>query len=149
MRAVVQRVSRASVTVDGEIVGSIGQGLLILLGVSKNDTEESVRYCIDKSLNLRIFEDMEGKMNLSLLDIDGEVLVVSQFTLYGDTRRGRRPSFIEAAAPEKASRLYECFVSECSKQVPRVQTGRFQAMMDVELVNAGPITILVDSEKLF
>jgi D-tyrosyl-tRNA(Tyr) deacylase len=149
MRAVVQRVSRASVTVDGEMVGSIGQGLLILLGVSKNDTEESVRYCVDKSLNLRIFEDMEGKMNLSLLDIDGEVLVVSQFTLYGDTRRGRRPSFIEAAPAEKASRLYECFVSECSKQVRRVQTGRFQAMMDVELVNAGPITILVDSEKLF
>lgn len=149
MRAVVQRVSRASVTVDGEIVGKIDRGLLVLLGVSNKDVEKDVLYCVEKTLNLRIFEDAEEKMNLSLLDISGELLVVSQFTLYGDTRRGRRPSFIEAAAPEEANRLYEHFVAEARKQVAKVETGRFQAKMDVELVNDGPVTILIDSEKLF
>ena len=149
MRGVVQRVSRASVTVDGEITGSIGRGILLLLGVAAGDSEKEAGYLLEKTLNLRIFEDSEGKMNLSLLDIGGELLVVSQFTLYGDTRRGRRPSFIEAAPPEKANSLYEYFVAEARKQVQKVETGRFQAMMDVELVNDGPVTILIDSEKGF
>lgn len=149
MRAVVQKVSRARVTVEGEITGEIGQGLLVLLGVSKSDTDKDALYLIEKTLNLRVFEDSDGKMNLSLLDIDGELLAVSQFTLYGDTRRGRRPSFIEAASPEDANRLYEFFVAEGRKQVKKVATGRFQAMMDVELVNDGPVTILIDSEKRF
>ena len=149
MRAVVQRVSRASVTVDGEVVGKIDQGLLVLLGVSSRDTESDAAYCVEKILNLRVFEDADGKMNLSLLDSSGELLVVSQFTLYGDTRRGRRPSFIDAAMPDEANRLYQYFVSEARKKIRRVETGRFQAMMDVELVNDGPVTILIDSEKLF
>lgn len=149
MRAVVQRVSRASVTVDGEIVGKIDQGLLVLLGVSNKDNETDVRYCVDKIVNLRIFEDSEGKMNMSLLDMAGGLLVVSQFTLYGDTRRGRRPSFIDAAAPDDANRLYESFVAAARAQITKVETGRFQAMMDVELVNDGPVTIMIDSEKLF
>jgi D-tyrosyl-tRNA(Tyr) deacylase len=149
MRAVVQRVSRASVTVDGEVVGKIGKGLLVLLGVSGRDAETDVTYCVEKVLNLRIFEDADGKMNLSLLDIVGELLVVSQFTLYGDTRRGRRPSFIDAAQPVEANMLYEVFVAKARKQVRKVETGRFQAMMDVELINDGPVTILIDSEKIF
>lgn len=149
MRAVVQKVSRARVTVDGEITGEIGQGLLVLLGVSKSDTKKDALYLIEKTLNLRVFEDSDGKMNLSLLEINGELIVVSQFTLYGDTRRGRRPSFIEAASPEEADRLYEFFVAEGRKQVKKVATGRFQAMMEVELVNDGPVTILIDSEKRF
>jgi D-tyrosyl-tRNA(Tyr) deacylase len=149
MRGVVQRVSRASVTVDGEITGKIGKGLLVLLGVSTDDEESDALYLLDKIVNLRIFEDAAGKMNLSLIDAGGELLVVSQFTLYGDTRRGRRPSYIEAAAPEKANRLYEFFVAEARKQIATVETGRFQAMMDVELINDGPVTILLDSRKLF
>ena len=149
MRAVIQRVSRASVTVAGEITGEIGKGFLVLLGVSARDSESDALYLVDKTLNLRIFEDGEGKMNLSLLDIAGGLLVVSQFTLYGDARRGRRPSFIDAARPDEANRLYEFFVAECRKQLAQVETGRFQAMMDVELVNDGPVTILLDSEKLF
>ena len=149
MRAVVQRVSRASVTVDGEITGKIGKGLLVLLGISTDDEESDAVYLLDKIINLRIFEDAAGKMNLSLAETSGELLVVSQFTLYGDTRRGRRPSYIEAAAPEKANSLYEFFVAEARKQIGRVETGRFQAMMDVELVNDGPVTILLDSRKLF
>ncbi len=149
MRTVIQRVKRASVTVNGEIVGKIGKGILALLGVSADDTEKEALYLLEKTLNLRIFEDSEGKMNLSLLDIRGELLVVSQFTLYGDARKGRRPSFIKAALPEKANRLYEYFVSEASKQLLRVETGKFQAMMDVELINDGPVTILLDSEKNF
>jgi len=149
MRAVVQRVSRAKVTVGEEITGEIGKGLLVLLGVSVRDTEKDANYLVDKILNLRIFEDAEEKMNLSLLDIKGELLVVSQFTLYGDVTRGRRPSFIEAAPPERANHLYKVFVAEAGQQVESVQTGRFQAMMDVELVNDGPVTILLDSEKRF
>lgn len=149
MRAVVQRVSRASVTVDAQVVGSISRGVMVLLGVSSRDSEADASYCTEKILNLRIFEDSVGKMNLSLLDIKGEMLVVSQFTLYGDTRRGRRPSFIEAAPPDEANRLYEHFVCECRKQITKVETGQFQAMMDVELVNDGPVTILIDSEKTF
>jgi D-tyrosyl-tRNA(Tyr) deacylase len=149
MRAVVQRVSRATVTVEGQTVGKIDRGLLVLLGVSNKDAEKDVDYCVEKTLNLRIFEDADEKMNLSLLDIAGELLVVSQFTLYGDTRRGRRPSFIDAAAPDEANRLYEYFVAEARKQIAKVETGRFQAMMNVELVNDGPVTILIDSEKHF
>jgi len=149
MRAVIQRVSRAKVTVDGEISGETGRGILVLLGVSREDSEKDALYLLEKTLNLRIFEDVEDKMNLSLLDIEGELLVVSQFTLYGDARKGRRPSFIEAAAPVEANRLYEYFVAEARKRVERVATGRFQAMMDVELVNDGPVTILLDSRKNF
>jgi D-tyrosyl-tRNA(Tyr) deacylase len=149
MRAVVQRVSRAKVTVADEIAGEIGHGILVLLGVSVRDAEKDADYLVEKILNLRIFEDTEGKMNLSLLESADDLLVVSQFTLYGDTRRGRRPSFIEAAPPEWANKLYEYFVSEARKRVSRVETGRFQAMMDVELVNDGPVTIILDSEKTF
>lgn len=149
MRAVVQRVSRAKVSVGKEIVGEIGRGVLVLLGVSVRDSDKDAAYLADKVLNLRIFEDAEDKMNRSLLDIKGQLLVVSQFTLYGDSTRGRRPSFIDAAPPERANRLYESFVNEARKQVSKVATGRFQAMMDVELVNDGPVTILLDSEKKF
>ncbi len=149
MRAVIQRVSRARVSVDGETTGEIGKGILVLLGVSREDSEKEADYLLEKILNLRIFEDEAGKMNLSLLDIEGELLVVSQFTLYGDARKGRRPSYIEAAEPTEANRLYEYFVAEARKQIRKVETGRFQAMMDVELVNDGPVTILLDSSKLF
>lgn len=149
MRAVIQRVSRAKVSVDGETTGEIEKGVLVLLGVSREDSEKEADYLLDKTLNLRIFEDEAGKMNLSLLDIKGEMLVVSQFTLYGDTRKGRRPSYIEAAAPEEANRLYEYFVSGARIHISKVETGRFQAMMEVELVNDGPVTILLDSSKLF
>ena len=149
MRSVIQRVSRAKVIVNGEITGEIGKGILVLLGVSSEDSETEALYLLEKILNLRIFEDENDKMNLSLLDISGELLIVSQFTLYGDARKGRRPSFIKAAAPEKAKQLYEFFVEEARKQIAKVETGRFQAMMDVELVNDGPVTILLDSDKLF
>lgn len=147
MRAVVQRVSRAKVTVDGEVTGEIGGGLLVLLGVAIKDSEAEADHLVEKILNLRIFEDPDGKMNLSLLDVEGDLLAVSQFTLYADTRRGRRPSFIEAAPPERANHLYEYFVEEIRSRVGRVSTGRFQAMMDVELVNNGPVTIIIDSDK--
>lgn len=149
MRAVIQKVARAKVSVGGEIVGEIGQGILVFLGVSGEDSEADAHYLLEKTLNLRVFEDAGGRMNLSLLDVQGALLVVSQFTLYGDARRGRRPSFIRAAASETANRLYEFFVAEARKQIERVETGRFQAMMNVELINDGPVTILLDSEKLF
>ncbi len=149
MRAVLQRVSSAKVSVDDEIVGKIGKGTLVLLGISREDSADEAKYLLEKTLNLRIFEDSDGKMNLSLIDIKGELLVVSQFTLYGDARKGRRPSFIKAALPETANELYEFFVSEARKQIGKVETGKFQAMMDVELVNDGPVTILLDSDKNF
>ena len=147
MRAVLQRVSRAKVTVEGETTGEIGKGLLVLLGVGTQDGESEARQLVDKIVNLRIFEDENGKMNLSLADVRGDLLVVSQFTLYADTRRGRRPSYIGAAAPEDANRLYEYFVGEARKLVAKVGTGRFQAMMDVELVNDGPVTIILDTSQ--
>jgi D-tyrosyl-tRNA(Tyr) deacylase len=147
VRAVIQRVTRASVAVDGRVAGEIGAGLLVLLGVGKTDNPESAAYLAEKIANLRIFSDEAGKMNLSLLDIRGAALVVSQFTLYGDTRAGRRPSFIQAALPEDASRLYEEFVRSMRALRVRVETGVFQAHMQVELVNDGPVTILIDSEK--
>ena len=149
MRAVLQRVSRAKVSFDDETIGEIGKGILVLLGVSREDSKKESDYLLEKTLNLRIFEDDEGKMNLSLKDIGGELLVVSQFTLYGDARKGRRPSFIKAAPPAEADRLYQYFVSQAKLQIEKVETGKFQAMMDVELVNDGPVTILLDSDKNF
>ena len=149
MRAVVQRVSRASVQVEGKTVGGIDLGLLVLLGVGHEDTETDADYLADKITGLRIFEDADGKMNRSLIDVGGAVLAVSQFTLFGDVRRGKRPSFDAAARPEKAEQLYEYFVSRVRASGLRCETGKFQAMMDVELVNAGPVTILLDSKKLF
>lgn len=148
MRAVLQRVSGAEVSVDNEIIGRIGNGILVLLGVSREDSEKDALYLLEKVLNLRIFEDADRKMNLSLLETRGELLVVSQFTLYADARKGRRPSFIEAATPEKANSLYEFFVREARKQIETVETGRFQAMMKVELVNDGPVTILLESPNI-
>lgn len=149
MRAVVQRVSRCRVTVDSKAVGEIGSGLLVLLGVAKADNEAAAAYLAEKIIGLRIFEDDAGKMNLSVLDKRGQVLVVSQFTLYGDVRRGKRPSFDAAARPKEARRLYEYFVEKVRSAGLRCETGEFQAMMDVELVNDGPVTILLDSEKNF
>ena len=136
-------------TVDGNVVGEIGAGLLVLLGVSKTDNEAAADYLVEKIIGLRIFEDAEGKMNLSVQDCGGSLLVVSQFTLYGDVRRGKRPSFDAAARPEEAKRLYEYFVAKIRSSGVRCETGQFQAMMEVELVNNGPVTILVDSEKTF
>jgi D-tyrosyl-tRNA(Tyr) deacylase len=149
MRAVVQRVSRATVTVEGRVTGEIGAGLLVLVGVSHDDTTASADYLVDKVLGLRIFEDDAGKMNRSVVDVGGAVLAVSQFTLFGDVRRGKRPSFDDAARPEQAKHLYEYFVERVRASGTRCETGVFQAMMDVELVNAGPVTILIDSEKEF
>jgi D-tyrosyl-tRNA(Tyr) deacylase len=149
VRAVIQRVKRARVEVEGEIIGKIGDGILLLLGVRKDDTEDDVRYLADKVLGLRIFEDNAGKMNLSITDVKGEILVVSQFTLYGDCRKGRRPSFDEAAPPSLAEKLYGLLVEEIKKSGTKVETGRFRALMDVHLVNSGPVTILLDSKKVF
>ncbi|MBI1311210.1 D-tyrosyl-tRNA(Tyr) deacylase [bacterium] len=149
MRAVIQRVSQASVTVEGEITGQIDRGFLVLLGVGVDDTEDDAVYLAGKAAGLRVFEDAEGRMNLSLADVDGAMLVVSQFTLYGDARKGRRPSFIEAARPEKANQLYESFCAEVRGQGIRVETGRFQMHMDVALVNDGPVTLLLDSRRQF
>lgn len=149
MRAVVQRVGWARVSVGGELVGQIGPGFLVLLGVSRDDSAEDADYLAEKIANLRIFDDDEGKMNRSLLEVGGEMLVVSQFTLYGDVRRGRRPSYTDAAEPEKAKSLYEHFVQRARGFGIRVATGVFGAMMRVELSNEGPVTILLDSKKTF
>jgi D-aminoacyl-tRNA deacylase len=149
VRAVIQRVSRAKVTVGEEITGEIGPGLLVLLGVGGEDTEADAAYLCGKISGVRIFEDSDGKMNRSVENIGGSVMVVSQFTLYGDVRHGKRPSFDAAAAPEKARKLYEFFVSSIRALGLRCETGRFQEMMKVELVNEGPVTILVDSSKTF
>lgn len=149
MRAVVQRVSKASVAVEHEIVGEVRAGLLVLLGISGTDTEDDADYLVEKIAGLRIFEDENGKMNRSVADSGGAVLAVSQFTLYGDVRRGKRPSFDGAARPEQARRLYEYFVAQIRERGVHCETGRFQAMMSVSLVNEGPVTILLDSSKLF
>lgn len=147
MRAVVQRVTESRVEVANEVVGKIGAGLLVLLGVARNDTTSDADYLTEKIINLRIFDDAEGKMNRSLVDLGGEILVVSQFTLFGDTRRGRRPSYTEGAEPEKANELYEYFVARVRGLGISVETGVFQAMMIVSLTNDGPVTILLDSRK--
>jgi D-tyrosyl-tRNA(Tyr) deacylase len=149
MRAVVQRVSRAKVTVAGEVTGEIGRGFLVLLGVAEGDTAEDAKSLAQKIAGLRVFEDGEGKMNLGLTDVDGSMLVVSQFTLLGDCRKGRRPSFIAAARPEVAEALYQEFVAFVKQQGIPIGTGRFQQHMDVELVNYGPVTLLLDSRKEF
>jgi D-tyrosyl-tRNA(Tyr) deacylase len=149
MRAVVQRVKEATVRVEGEVVGAIGPGLLVLLGVGREDALEDAEYLAEKTLNLRIFPDEAGNMNVSVVEVPGEILAVSQFTLLGDARRGRRPGFSAAAPPEEANRLYEAFVARLRPSGVRVETGVFRAMMDVALVNHGPVTILLDSRKLF
>ena len=149
MRAVVQRVDKADVTVDGQVTGSVQKGLLVLLGVAEGDTEKDLQYMVDKVVGLRIFEDEDDKMNLSVKDVGGELLVVSQFTLCGDVRKGKRPSFDKAAKPELANAYYEKFVEMCRAQGLYVETGVFRAHMLVGLVNNGPVTILLDSTKLF
>ncbi len=149
MRAVIQRVFEAGVTIDGEETARIGKGMLVLLGVGAGDTAEDARYLAEKTVRLRIFADESDKMNLSILDIRGEILVVSQFTLYGDCRKGRRPSYAGAAPGDVAQALYECYVKELLNFVPKVGTGRFQVMMQVFLVNDGPVTLLLDSKKAF
>ena len=149
MRVVVQRVTRARVSVNGEVVGEIGIGLVVLLGVGVGDTRAEADYLVDKTIGLRIFEDAGGKMNLSVAEVAGALLVVSQFTLYGDARRGKRPSFNAAAPPEQARELYEYFVEKVRGAGLRCETGRFQETMQVELVNEGPVTILLDSAKGF
>jgi D-tyrosyl-tRNA(Tyr) deacylase len=148
MRAVVQRVISGNVEIDDKIVGSINKGLVILLGVSDKDSIDDVKYMVDKIVNLRIFEDSEEKMNLSLLDVKGELLVVSQFTLYGDCRKGRRPNFMSAAKPDKADELYNEFVLQCKSMGITTETGVFQADMKVNIANDGPVTLVVDSEKI-
>ena len=149
MRAVLQRVTRACVRVGGETVGETGPGLVVLLGIARDDTEADARYLVEKTAGLRVFDDEEGRMNRSVVEASGALLVVSQFTLYGDVRRGRRPSWIEAAPPEVAEPLYEFFVAEARRSVASVETGSFRRVMEVELVNDGPVTILLDSRKLF
>ena len=149
MRSVIQRVKRASVTVHGETVGQISGGLLVLLAVGQGDGADDLTWMVDKLVGLRIFEDEEQKMNRSILDVGGEILVVSQFTLYGDCRRGKRPSFSSAAPPEQAKEMFERSVEAIRSYGLKVETGVFQAEMDVELINAGPVTILLDSEKKF
>lgn len=149
MRAVVQRVTRASITVEAETVGKIGKGLVVLLGVARDDTEKDAEYLVDKIAALRVFDDSEGRMNLSVTDARGALMVVSQFTLYGDVRRGSRPSWIKAAAPEVAGPLYEFFVARAKAYTGEVATGRFRSMMQIEIVNDGPVTILLDSRKEF
>ena len=148
MRAVIQRVSEASVTVDGQVVGAIGQGLLVLLGVGHDDSEQTAEKLWSKLARLRIFVDVGGKTNLSLADVGGQLLVVSQFTLYASCKKGNRPSFTDAGTPDEANRLYEWFVNRARADVPVVQTGRFGAYMDVALVNDGPFTIVLDTDQL-
>jgi D-aminoacyl-tRNA deacylase len=149
MRAVIQRVSRASVIVNREIIGSIERGLLVLLGVGEGDTDDDAHVLADKIVVLRVFDDLAGKMNLDVTEVQGAVLVVSQFTLFGDCRKGRRPSYIQAAAPEVAERLYETFVAALGVHGVPIATGKFRADMQVELVNDGPVTLLLDSKKMF
>ncbi|HUQ32260.1 MAG TPA: D-aminoacyl-tRNA deacylase [Pyrinomonadaceae bacterium] len=149
MRAVLQRVTRACVRVNDEISGEIDSGLVVLLGVAGDDTESDIKYLVEKIAAIRIFDDADGRMNLSVREVNGALLVVSQFTLYGDARRGRRPSWSEAAAPEVAEPLYSSFVREARRCVERVETGSFRSMMQVELVNDGPVTLLLDSRKKF
>ena len=149
MRAVVQLVKKASVTVDESVISDIGYGLLVLLGVGKNDTPEDAQILAEKIAHLRIFPDQGKLMNLSVLDVEGEMLVVSQFTLYGDCRKGRRPSYSAAASPDRAEEIYEIFIRETAKLNIPVASGKFQAMMDVQLVNQGPVTLLLDSAKSF
>jgi len=145
MRAVIQRVKFSSVTVENEMVAKIGKGLLVLLGIAKADNTDDAEYLADKIVNLRIFEDDNRKMNRSLVDTGGEILVVSQFTLLGDCKKGRRPSFVQAAAPDHATELYQIFVEQVRQKGVTVKTGRFRAMMDVSLINDGPVTLIVDS----
>jgi D-tyrosyl-tRNA(Tyr) deacylase len=149
MRAVVQRVSRAKVAVAGEVIAEIGNGFLVLLGVGKDDSEQDAEWLSEKIATLRVFEDSEGKMNLDISQVDGSMLIVSQFTLYADCRKGRRPGFDQAAPPETAEQLYNYFIEKVKAKGIPVQTGKFQAMMDVELVNQGPVTLLLDSKKGF
>ncbi|MBS6517611.1 MAG: D-tyrosyl-tRNA(Tyr) deacylase [Clostridium sp.] len=148
MKIVLQRVTHASVTVDGEVIGSIGQGFLVLLGVCDTDTEAIADKMVDKLCKLRIFQDEQGKTNLSLADVGGELLVVSQFTLYADCKKGNRPSFVKAGAPDMANRLYEYVVEKCRGYVSRVEHGEFGADMKVELLNDGPFTLVLDSEEI-
>lgn len=148
MRFVIQRVTRSSVEVNGEIIGKIGNGFMVLIGVSEDDTQETADKMIRKMTGLRIFEDENGKTNLSLADVNGELLLISQFTLYANCKKGNRPSFIEAGSPDKANVLYEYIIEQCRKIVPIVETGSFGADMKVSLVNDGPFTIILDSEKL-
>ena len=147
VRVLLQRVKKANVTVEGTTLGSIGRGVVLLVGVGPEDTEKEAEYVADKCVNLRIFEDSEGKMNLSALDVGGEALVISQFTLYGDCRKGRRPSFTDAAPPEVAQKLYNYFIERLGQEGLPVESGVFQAMMEVHLVNDGPVTILLDSQE--
>ncbi|MFI3175352.1 MAG: D-aminoacyl-tRNA deacylase [Bacillota bacterium] len=150
MRGVLQRVKESSVTVEGEVIGEIGKGIMVLVGILGTDTEKTIEYMLDKIVNLRIFEDENGKMNLSLLDIEGELLIVPNFTLYGDTRKGRRPGYSSGASPEVAEKIFE-MVCEKAKtmNIKKVATGQFQADMEVKIINDGPVTLLLDSEKVF
>lgn len=149
MRAVVQRVSKASVIVDNKIVGEINKGIVVLLGIGEDDNQKDLDYLVDKVLGLRIFQDEDDKMNLSLLDIKGELLVISQFTLYGDVRKGKRPSFTASAHPDIAEKIYEGFISKCIDNGVKTEKGIFGANMEVNLVNNGPVTIMIDSKKIF
>ncbi len=148
MRALIQRVKRASVTINSQITGKINEGLLIFLGVGEDDTEKQVQYLVEKCTGLRIFTDEQDKMNLSVKDIKGEILVVSQFTLYGDCKKGKRPSFVRAARPETAIPLYESFIAHCKNTGLNIQTGEFGADMQIELINDGPVTIWLDTEEM-
>lgn len=147
MKVVVQRVSKSKVIVDGKVVGNIDKGLNVLLGICKGDTIEDVKYLKDKVINLRIFEDQEGKLNKSLIDVGGELLIVSQFTLYGDCRKGRRPNFMEALSGEEAKILYEDFIKSCREDISKVETGVFGANMEVSIENHGPVTLIIESKK--